>query len=210
MDMEVGERKQSRLAPLIDGGFDLGVPHQVGRAVGSSLLNRKVVVGASDLVLGAVLALGKALVTADVALLTSLTALAGLGVAKKRSAWRARTECRGWQPAYLRRGGPPPGPAIVAERGNGSDMTVRCWAKIFGAPMRRVLPCRVNVATNPSRRGSDVDYTTTRGEKRSGGTERSKSIRILSRVGLPRRHMIDNLVRPPNGYRPGYSADVVN
>lgn len=164
VNMEVGERKQSRLAPLVDGRFDLGVPHQVGRAVGSSLLNRKVVVGASDLVLGTILALREALITADVALLASLTALAGLGVARKRSAWRASTECRGLQPAYLRRGGPPPGPAIVAERGNGSDRTVRRWAKMFGAPMRRVLPGRVNVATNPSRRGADVDYTTAEGE----------------------------------------------
>lgn len=122
MNMQVGKRKQARLAPLVDGGFNLGIPHQVGRAVGSSLLHRKVVVGASDLVLRAVLALREALIAANMPLLASLTALARLGVARERSAWPASTGYRGLPLAYLRRGGPPPGPAIVVEREDGKSL----------------------------------------------------------------------------------------
>lgn len=87
VDVQVRKGEQARLAPLVDGGLDVGIPHQIGRAVRPGLLDRNVVVGASNLVFGAVLALREALITADVPLLARLAALAGLGVAReKRSA----------------------------------------------------------------------------------------------------------------------------
>lgn len=82
VDVQVGEGEQARLSPLIDGRLDLGVPHQVRRAIGPRLLDRNVIIGASDLVLGTVLALRKTLVTANVTLLASLATFAGLGVAR--------------------------------------------------------------------------------------------------------------------------------
>lgn len=80
-DVEVGEGEQASPSPLVEGILNFRVPHQIRRAVGPGLLNRKVVVRAADFVLGAILALGKALITPDVSLLACLATLAGLGVA---------------------------------------------------------------------------------------------------------------------------------
>lgn len=83
VDVEV-KGEDACTAPKVDGCLNLGRPHQIRRPVGASLLDGNVVVGTSDLVLGAVLALGEALITPDVALLASFAALARFGVAKKR------------------------------------------------------------------------------------------------------------------------------
>lgn len=83
VDIEV-KREDACQTPLLDGCLDLGRPHQIWRPIGTSLLDRNVVVRTSDLVLGAVLALREAFVTSDVPLLASFATLARLGVAIKR------------------------------------------------------------------------------------------------------------------------------
>jgi len=82
VDVEVGEGELSSLLPHRDGRLNLGSPHEIGlvRGRGTIFGDGHVIVGAADLVLGAVTALGEALVTSDVATLASITALAGLGV----------------------------------------------------------------------------------------------------------------------------------
>lgn len=83
VDIEV-KGEDACQTPLLDGCLDIRRPHQIRGPVGASLLDGNVVVRASDLVLGAVLALREALVASDVPLLASLAALAGLGVATNR------------------------------------------------------------------------------------------------------------------------------
>lgn len=75
------EWEQPSSPPILDDGLGLGGPHQVRGTVWPSFLDRNVIVGTSNLVLGAVLALGEAFVASDVSLLARLTALARLGVA---------------------------------------------------------------------------------------------------------------------------------
>jgi hypothetical protein len=67
------EREHASALPLPDCGLDLRCPHQI-RLVGSGralcIIGRNIVVGATDLVLGTVAALRKALVTSNMATFT--------------------------------------------------------------------------------------------------------------------------------------------
>lgn len=82
VDIQARDWKHARLLPVIDDCLYFRAPHEIRRAIGTSVLDRNVVVGAPDLVLGAVLALREVLVTSDVSLLASFTTFARLGVAK--------------------------------------------------------------------------------------------------------------------------------
>ena len=114
VDVEV-KGEDACTAPKVDGCLNLGRPHQIRRPVGASLLDGNVVVGTSDLVLGAVLALGEALIASDMPLLASFAALARLGVAIKIKGKSVHhiSQVNHSLLTNLRRGGPPPGPAIV-------------------------------------------------------------------------------------------------
>lgn len=81
VDIQAGNGEHARLLPMIDNGLDLWGPHEIRWAVGTCILNWDVVVGASNLVLCAILALRKILITPNVPLLAGLTTLARLGVA---------------------------------------------------------------------------------------------------------------------------------
>lgn len=117
--------------PLLNGSLDLGRPHQIRRPVGAGLLDGNVVVRTSDLVLGAVLALREALVTSDVPLLASFAALARLGVATEMKSVRRISQVDTVRlQTYLRRGGPPPGPAIVPRRWGMDDWCLLCRVSV--------------------------------------------------------------------------------
>lgn len=93
VDLQVREGEDAGQTPLVNGSLNLGGPQQVGRAVGTRLLNGYVIVGTSNLVLGAILALRKAFVTPNVPLLARLTALARLGVAATRRTTAGTSHC---------------------------------------------------------------------------------------------------------------------
>lgn len=85
VDGHLGEGKHTRNLPLIDGGLDLGCPHEI-RLVRRTCTIRlgNIVVRAADLMLGTVAALGEGFITANVATLARLASLARLGVAAAR------------------------------------------------------------------------------------------------------------------------------
>lgn len=85
LHVQMREGKQASPPPILDDSLNFRCPHQVRRAIGSRLLDRNVIIWASNLVLGAVLALRKAFIASDVSLLARLTALARLGVATDKS-----------------------------------------------------------------------------------------------------------------------------
>lgn len=87
-DIQAGHWENARLLPMINDSLDLWAPHQIRRAVRTCILNWDVVVRASNLVLGTVLALREILITPDVPLLARLATLARLGVAKGDSQHR--------------------------------------------------------------------------------------------------------------------------
>lgn len=97
VDGEGREREDSSSLPLGNVGLNLRSPHQVGLVGGSGALrlgsDLHVIVGAADLVLGAVAALGEALVTANVTALAGFTALARLGVAAARRTTTGTGHC---------------------------------------------------------------------------------------------------------------------
>lgn len=132
VDVEVREREDAGPLPLLDLGLDLRGPHEVGlvRAPRTVLWDGHVVVGAPDLVLGAVAALREVLVTPDV------STFAGAGQSRLTGEAKGPTgltmyhspseiwcgllwdvsllySSQGEESAYLLRGGPPPGPAIL-------------------------------------------------------------------------------------------------
>lgn len=82
VDIQTRDWKHARLLPVVDDCLYFRAPHQIRRAIGTSVLDRNVVVGAPNLVLGTVLALREVLITSDVPLLASFTTFARLGVAK--------------------------------------------------------------------------------------------------------------------------------
>lgn len=132
VDVEVREREDAGPLPLLDLGLDLRGPHEVGlvRAPRTVLWNGHVVVGAPDLVLGAVAALREVLVTPDVSTFAGAGQSRLTGVAKGPTELTmyhnpSETWCGYYatlagcvhregekEGAYLLRGGPPPGPAI--------------------------------------------------------------------------------------------------
>jgi len=84
---QAGEREDACPLPFINGGFNLGCPHQVwlvGSCRALSIRNLHVVVWASNLVLGTISALGEVFIASDMAALAGITALARLGVAAAR------------------------------------------------------------------------------------------------------------------------------
>lgn len=98
VETERGERENTSALPLGNVGLDLRSPHQVGLVVGSGSALRlgcdlDVIVRASNLVLGAVAALRKALVTANVTAFAGFTALARLGVGAARRTTTGTGHC---------------------------------------------------------------------------------------------------------------------
>jgi hypothetical protein len=86
VDVQAGKWEDAGAAPLVNGGLDFRSPHQIcfvwcGRAV---FRRSDIVIGAADLVLRAVAALGEILVTTNVSAFAGVTALAGLGVTATR------------------------------------------------------------------------------------------------------------------------------
>lgn len=137
VDVEIGERKDARLLPTLYFGLDLGCPKEVCLfwGCGSFVLGWHVHVGTAAVMLGAIPAavksaaprvqiyslfvhapLGEVLITTNVAAFTRLTAFTGLGMTGRVSAAASATH-PGIPSTYLRRGGPPPGPAIVIKLG---------------------------------------------------------------------------------------------
>lgn len=91
-DVQIGEREQPRSLPLVDRYLDLGGPHEISlvRSEGAVLSKGHVIVGAADLVLGAIATLREVLIAANVTALARLTTLTGLGVtAARRTTARA-------------------------------------------------------------------------------------------------------------------------
>jgi hypothetical protein len=135
IDVEAGEGKHPGALPLVNGGFDLRSPEKIRLLRGPCAVvgNSDIVVRATDLVLCAVAAeqmseartgtkmrhgtvpLGEVLIASD------MTTFAGSRSAFLRvqtfPAYAAATTYQASQPlrdlVWLRRGGPPPGPAIA-------------------------------------------------------------------------------------------------
>lgn len=87
VDSQAGEWEYACRLPFSNGGFNLGRPHQVwlvGSCRALSIRNLHIVVGASNLVLGAISALGEVFIASDMAALAGITALARFGVAAAR------------------------------------------------------------------------------------------------------------------------------
>lgn len=82
-DVQHGERPHHGVDPLVGDADNIVSPHDTGLVGGAGAVDGHVVVGAADLVLGAVEALRKGFVAADVAALAGIAALAGLGVASR-------------------------------------------------------------------------------------------------------------------------------
>jgi len=82
VDVEAREGEDPGAFPVGDGGLDLGVPHEIGLVKrGRAVLGEgAVIVGTSDLVLGAVAALRKSFVAANMSALASFAALARFGM----------------------------------------------------------------------------------------------------------------------------------
>ncbi len=134
VDVEAGEREYSRLLPLLNLGFDLRRPHEVRlvRAGRPLIRKRHVVVGASNLVLGAVAALREILIAPDVPTFAKRSYQYdwARGIVRRRIPTRFHIPYGTWCDwrhtvsylvgpratriaTYLRRGGPPPGPDIA-------------------------------------------------------------------------------------------------
>jgi len=96
VDVQAREWKHAGAAPLVNSGLDLGSPHQICFVWGGRAVFRRcdVVIGAADLVLRAVAALGEILVTTNVSALACVTALAGFGVtpAGRTTTWTGHLE----------------------------------------------------------------------------------------------------------------------
>lgn len=97
VDSQRREWEYASVLPVLDGCLNLRRPHQVGlvrsgRPLG--VVSLDIVVRTTDLVLGTVAALGKALVTSNVPTFTGLASLAGLGVAASRRTAAGTSHCR--------------------------------------------------------------------------------------------------------------------
>lgn len=136
--VQAREGKHPGALPLLYSCLDLGRPHEVGPVGGggSILCHGNVIVGTFDLVLGTVAALREALVTSDMSTLARgrmlvevrqrdtqwkglpcVTAFARLRVARGWSVLKVSLTVQGSrrERTDLRRGGPPPGPAIAQD-----------------------------------------------------------------------------------------------
>ena len=92
----LGEGKHASRLPVGNSGLNLRRPHEVrlvGRASTIRVRCRDIIVWASDLVLGAVAALGEVFIAANMTTLARLTALAGLGVAATRRTTTGTGHC---------------------------------------------------------------------------------------------------------------------
>ena len=71
VNVKVREREEASALPLFNDSLDFGRPHKIRliRRSRSVISDRNVIVWATDLVLGAVAALGKAFITTNVAAL---------------------------------------------------------------------------------------------------------------------------------------------
>jgi hypothetical protein len=98
VEVRGGEREDPSSLPLGDGRLVLRIPHQIG-LVGSGgavgICHLHVIVRATDLVLGAVSALGKVLVASDVSTLAGIASFAGLGMAPARRTAAWTSHCSG-------------------------------------------------------------------------------------------------------------------
>lgn len=135
VDVQIWEWEVPGLLPALDLCLDFGSPQQIGPlwSGGSLFLNGHVHVRTAAVVLGAIstedmlasssgnvhqdirllvnLPLGKILVTTDMSTLTRLTTLARFSMARSISVTEGTVDVE--DATHLRRGGPPPGPAIA-------------------------------------------------------------------------------------------------
>lgn len=122
IDVEAREGEDCGHSPRVDGCFDGFVPEQIRlvRSSGSVVGHGNILVRASDLVLGAVAALRKVLVAANVTTFARRSQLVQVqncivgwaDVVYDISTYQFSQPLRDL--VWLRRGGPPPGPAILA------------------------------------------------------------------------------------------------